>query len=77
MKNLLMKSFFNSVLPSVRKMSEDDKFEFRLGVLNLIQSIKGHNKLQNPQALTNFNYSSFSKNNTCNFFRSSTDRNPN
>lgn len=45
-------------------MSEDDKFEFRMGVLNLIQSIKGRNKLQNPQILTNLNYSSFSKNST-------------
>lgn len=57
-------SFFNSVLPSVRKMSEDDKFEFRVGVLNLIQSTKGRNKLQNSQITKNVNYSSYSKNST-------------
>lgn len=33
-------AFFLSVLPSVRRLSEDDKLEFRLGVLSTIRDIK-------------------------------------
>ncbi|KAF5277504.1 hypothetical protein FQR65_LT03842 [Abscondita terminalis] len=33
-------AFFQSVIPSVRKMSEDEKMEFRMGVLQLLHKIK-------------------------------------
>lgn len=45
-------SFFNSVLPSIKKMSEDEKFDFRIGVLNLIQSIKKSNQAIQNQRVT-------------------------
>ncbi|CAH1984152.1 unnamed protein product [Acanthoscelides obtectus] len=41
-------AFFLSITPSVRKMSEDDKLEFRMNVLQLIKNINMRNKMQSP-----------------------------
>lgn len=36
--------FFMSIKPSVQSLSEDDKFEFRIGVMQLLQNIKKRDK---------------------------------
>ncbi|KAJ8920494.1 hypothetical protein NQ315_005363 [Exocentrus adspersus] len=46
-------AFFISITPSVRKMSEDDKLEFRMGVLQLIKNI---NKGSKSTALSESTY---------------------
>lgn len=35
-------SFFTSVIPPIKHFSEDEKLEFRMGVIKLIQDIKLH-----------------------------------
>lgn len=37
-------AFFISITPTVRKMSEEDKLEFRMGVLQLIKDINSRGK---------------------------------
>lgn len=54
-------SFFNSMVPTVRKMSDDEKLEFRMGVLQLIQKIKLKRQISSPSYLDSSNSSSVSQ----------------
>lgn len=54
-------SFFNSIVPTIRKMSDDEKLEFRMGVLQLIQKIKLKRPITSPSPLHSPNSSSVSE----------------
>jgi len=60
-------SFFESILPSIKHFNEDETFDFRIGVMNLIKSIKkrnviGHSTPANPEPTNIYNTSCMSQN---------------
>jgi len=59
-------SFFESILPSIKHFNEDETFDFRIGVMNLIKSIKKRNvtdhSTPNPQPINMYNTSCMSQN---------------
>lgn len=38
------RAFFKSITPSVKKLSEDSKFEFRIQVMKLIKTLRANDK---------------------------------
>jgi len=59
-------SFFESILPSIKHFNEDETFDFRIGVMNLVKSIKKRNvtghSTSNPQPINMHNTSCMSLN---------------
>ncbi|KAL4103930.1 hypothetical protein QTP88_019247 [Uroleucon formosanum] len=59
-------SFFESILPSIKHFNEDETFDFRISVMNLIKSIKKRNVIgqstPNPQPTNIYGTSCMSQN---------------